>query len=183
MIGELRKLNKSAFALRLLYRIEDRIDERRLKVASTLLAYLEFPNFLDQDDLHLSYAGKFEMAKLARDIYLRLFHVPKPSEETGTTENDEQEPVENPDEPVAPTPPKRSRSNEQRERLANRRAKYQAQEDTFSRHTSATLLTSIKNEMKDYEVMKKRPEKLDQVPLERNKNRKISTFSFVWINE
>ena len=60
MIADLRKL-ESSFAIQLLAQVEIRIDERRLKVASTLLAYLEDPTFLERDDLILYYASKYQI--------------------------------------------------------------------------------------------------------------------------
>ena len=158
MISDLRKLD-SSFAVRLLAQVEERIDERRLKVASTLLAYLEDPTFLEQDDLILPYATKSQLTSLARDIYFRHHHVPKPVvEETERQDT----PEENPDEPeVVPTPPKKSRSNEWRQKIQDKRAKIG--QHRHSDHTSGTLLTAIKNEIKEYEHSGKRPEKLHQV--------------------
>ena len=162
MIADLRKLD-SSFAVRLLAQVEERIDERRLKVASTLLAYLEDPTFLEQvDDLILQYSSKSLITSLARDIYFRLYHVPKPAEdETGGERQNP--PEEDPDEPdVVPTPPKKSRSNEWRQKIKDKRAKIGTQ-NRHSDHTSGTLLTAIKNEIKEYEHGGKRPEKLHQV--------------------
>ena len=176
MIGDLRKL-ESLFAVRLLGCVEERIAERRLKVASTLLAYLEDPSFLGQDDLILEYASKYQITNLARDIYFRHYHIPKPAAaETGgegpsTNQERQNSPQENPDEPAVmpspskrsrPAPPKKTRSNEWRQKIKDKRAK-SAEKPKHSDHTSATLLTSIKNDMKEYERGGERPEKLNQV--------------------
>ena len=76
IIEELRKLN-TPIALRLELAVEDRVAERRLKEAATLLAYLKDPKFLDrlpQENKVLPYASKKEITTFARDLYIRLFH-------------------------------------------------------------------------------------------------------------
>ena len=163
MIKDLRKLT-SPFAARLTPQVEHRVNERRLKVAATLLGYLENPGFLKEKNRVLPSASKTEITELMRDLYLRLFIEKEPEENGG-----QNPPEEDPEEIFEPPPPpKRSRSNEKREQLKEKRTR----DMTMSRHepeatciTPATLLTALKNNMKEYEVEKKRPEKLQQVQL------------------
>ena len=84
---------------------------------STLLAYLEDPNFFKTtQDSVLHYASRNDMPKVARDLYLRLFsdNVQGPQ----TMDHPEDDPVEVLE---GPTPPKRSFSEEHRERRAKKK--------------------------------------------------------------
>ena len=163
MIKDLRKLN-SPFAARLTLQVELRVNERRLKVPATLLGYLENPSFLKEKNRVLPSASKTEIAELMRDLYLRLFIEKKPDENEG-----QNPPVEDPefaDDEEMPPPPKRSRSNEKREQLKEKRTRDMTMtknEPEATCVTPASLLTALKNNMKEYEVEKKRPEKLQQV--------------------
>ena len=160
----------STFALRLLTQVEKRIDERRLKVAATLLAYLEDPSFLEQEDLILSYGSKYDIAKLARDMWLRLFQVKKPTPAIESPVSDmedapdgvESESIDSPPPKSDSHPPTKSDSNDFKDKMEVKKAKRKKRGPT-SGLSSTSLLTAIKQDMKEYEVTGERSEKLDKV--------------------
>ena len=157
MITELEKL-ESTFAEDLKSSLWDRINERRQIKLSTLLAYLQNGNFFDASngfDRRLSYASKTAITTLAKDIYMRLFHeettdpvVTEHEETSGTTEDPE------------PVPPKRSRSQELRDKKAK---KAQGPPD-MSITSSTRVLNAIKKGMQSFEAEGKRPPILEKVP-------------------
>ena len=149
LIKKLHKL-ESEFAKSLVYRVEKRVKERRLKIAATLMGYLENPRFLKEKDRVLEYANRKEITNLAIELYVRLFHVPKSQdEETEGQQHDESDPDE-PEEitPSLPKPPKRSPSNELREDLDKKRAKLDEEVTSFSIDSTSTIRTAIKEAMK-----------------------------------
>lgn len=132
ILSELRRLN-SSIAHRLELAVEERIHERRLMEASTLLAYLKDPGFIDRkttktgENKILPYANRKEITNLARDIHIRLFNNMADAQTRGATDTEgaQDNPEGNPspgdhgDDPPSPEsqadhapPPKRSRSNE-----------------------------------------------------------------------
>ena len=89
MITKLEKLG-SQFATNLLFELKCRIIERRQSVASTLLAYLENPKFLDSTaGLKLEYSDREAIAQKIERLFLRLF--------SDTTVDSDVEDIDEPD--------------------------------------------------------------------------------------
>ena len=92
MIKRLRGLT-STFGIQLTLAIEDRVNERRDKTQmelSTLLGYLENRNFFKTiKDSVLEYATRNELPKIARDLYMRLFHDEPMSESRDHSEGEQ----------------------------------------------------------------------------------------------
>ena len=163
MFEELRELT-SPFGVLLKQAIEDRIEERRtnrLMELSTLLAYLEDRNFLTTThDKILLYADKRDIAKVARDLYMRLFPVnEQPDSSVQAPEPTEDVTVE------GPTPPKRSLSQKWKEREAmyETSRKTDSNPRPVSALSSANLLKEINKDMKEYEKSGQRSDMLEQV--------------------
>ena len=169
MLSELRKLN-STLAHRLELAVDDRIHERRLKEASTLLAYLKDPEFLDRrttatgEPRILPYANRKEITNLARDIHVRLFHnrPAAQTQEATATGGGQDNPEGNPsplsmsftspgDHGGDPPPPKRSRSNEIWAILEKPKSGGTRVPKPTSTSLSTLVLNGIKNDMKFFE--------------------------------
>ena len=156
MIKELSQLD-SPFARRLNGAVQERIEQRRLPILSTLMAYLENPNFLHgTKNLHLKYAGKNDITKAIRDLIIDLKFDQEPeSDHDAATEQD-------PDD--MPPPPKRKRPNQSfAQKLADRLAKRNAEINAEDEDDSGISLNSIRKAMKKYEVSGKRPKLLEKV--------------------
>ena len=179
VIGELRKLDTST-ALRLEMAVEERCNERRLKDASTLLAYLRDPQFLDPsypgfEERVLQYSEKKEITKFARDVYIRLFYKGAPLPSQADTEDGQNHPQGDPNhnEPVdgaaaaSPPPPKKSRVKELAEKLDRNKRRSTGNRGTLSTATpnsvATSVLNAIKNDMKDFEVRGQRPTRLADI--------------------
>ena len=119
MIKRLEKLD-SEFARKLLFALKCQIADRRMKVTSTLLAYLGNPSFLDSiHDCKLTYANHDEIAQEAKKFFVRLFPEPEPQPQAEAEPEPEPEPEESPlevdlddPEPIEASPPKRTCSEE-----------------------------------------------------------------------
>ena len=156
MIGELSKLD-CPFARRLNGAVQTRIEERRLSVLSTLMAFLENPSFLSSTrGLHLTYADKNEIAKAAKDLLIDLKLEGKGKEPEDTEVED---PEDNPSEPAS-IPPQRSYSEELRDDLAERESATIVRPQSTG---TTTTLTSIKKDIKKYEGTGDRPKSLEKV--------------------
>jgi hypothetical protein len=108
----IQKLNglESQFAVQLGNAVQTRIEERRLPGLAELQGYLENPVFLDsivETGAKLFYPGRNDIAKLARDQFVRLF-VAEEEEEAAQNVSENEEG----DNPRSLTAPRRSRSTE-----------------------------------------------------------------------
>ena len=132
---------------------------------------------MNQDDLLLPYATKPEIAKLARDLYLRLYQPERPADvneadmedvsDGGQSESMDDPPID--DNVALPIPPKRSDSKDFRDKMEQKKQKRKKGAPTTGL-PSTTLLTAIKQEMKEYEVTGVRSEKLDKVRMSSGKS-------------
>ena len=126
---------------------------------STLLAYLEDPNFFKTiQDSVLDYAARNDMPKIARDLYLRLFS--GTAEGSQTVDHPEDDPVEVQVE--GPTPPKRTFSEEHRERRAKKKQASKTP-DGIESLSSSNLLQEIKRNMTSFEKSGQRNDLLEKV--------------------
>ena len=186
MLSELRKLS-SSIAHRLELAVEERIHERRLMEASTLLAYLKDPGFIDRkttktgENKILPYANRKEITNLARDIQIRLFNNMADAQRQGATDTEgvQDNPEGNPspgdhgDDPPSPEnhapPPKRSRSNEiwgilDKPKSADTPVPTTTRGATAS-SLSTLVLNGLKNDMKIFEGKgpSRRPTRLAEI--------------------
>ena len=154
MFKKLTKLN-TEFAGRLLFALKCRILERRHKIVSTLLAYLEDPNFLETTEgKELAYADHGEIANEAARILVRLF--PTPVNEA----RDEEDP-DDPELVVVETaaPPVRSDSDDFKD------VAYKHEPTAPQCVRSTTPLEVIERAMSEYETSGERPTSLQKVYL------------------
>ena len=95
MLAKLYKLTTS-IGIQLYTNVESRIKERRNKGASTLQAFLEDHEFLDEIEhggiRRLEYAQRNEITKLACFLYIRLFK----------SDDEDPQTIEDPDDPGKP---------------------------------------------------------------------------------
>jgi hypothetical protein len=159
MIGKLRGLD-STFAAQLCDAVETRIGERRLVVLATLQGYLENPAFLDsvaENGSILCYANRNDIAKFARDLYVRLFAV------RGADDFPVQQIIPEMEEAESSTAPQRSRSLELRDFLAQRGTSEAAGRNLGDSSSAADVLKALKREMAVFEATGKRPSLLEQL--------------------
>ena len=154
ILKELRKLN-SSIAIRLEVAILDRVTERRLKEAATLLAYFKDPKFLSRvskEHFVLEYASKTAIRNLIRDIYLRLFHSGPTDQIASETNQPQSDPTDEEPGTSAP-PPKKSRDHELNAILEkNRQISIESREGVAKpKQSSSSVLEAIKTDMKYFE--------------------------------
>ncbi len=131
-----------------------RIEERRDPSISGLLLFLEDPDGYDSSSsLLLEYPPKNDLAKAARDLYLRLFA----SEKDG--DNDEDNEAEDDEDSVEP-PAKKSRADELDAILSGKAAKSRPQKPEA---TPQEVLKTLKREFAVLESTKERPSCLEKI--------------------
>ena len=156
MIGRLSTLN-SPFANRLNGAIQTRIEQRRLNTLSTLMAFLENPNFLDSiKNLHLQYGSRNDMIQAAKELLIDL-KLDQDEESEQVDSQDKEHPETEPMETV-PTPPERSFSDELDDHLDKRDAQC-----NLGAQESSITLASIRKDFKKYEGTGSRPKTLEKV--------------------
>ena len=153
----------TTFGVLLLQAIEDRINERRTEEQmglSTLLAYLENSKFLESTrGLCLKYASRNEIAKVARDLYMRLFLEGRSHVETVPSDGETDSESE-----TAPLPPKRTCSDKLKEFLEKNKGEEPKRTlSDWGSFSSARILKEIKKEMDTYEASGHRIGSLDKV--------------------
>ena len=162
LIGKLSTID-SPFAMRLNGAVQTRIEERRLTILSTLMAFLENPSFLDSTrNLHLQYADRNELIKSAKELLIDLKldkdEEPEQNENIGGQEMEHSETETEPMEPTA-IPPVRSFSDELNDSLAQR----EAEQYNVGAQESTVTLASIRRDFKKYEGTGIRPKTLEKV--------------------
>ena len=170
MIGEMSQMN-CPYVKRLTGAVQTRIEERRLMVLATLMAFLEDKDYFlgSKENLHLKYSDRNEIAKAAKELFLELKLQDcrrEGEEEVQVQDQEEEEGVaaqtENrSDQDEGPTPPKRNPSQELRERLERKKKKINA--PTSPPRITSVTLTSIKSDMKRFEGTGKRPRALERI--------------------
>ena len=159
MIERLENLD-SEISKKLLFAIKYRIIERRQKVVATLIAYLEDPNFLNTTSgKHLDYSTHDEIAKKAKELFLR--HFPPLAPPVVEDDPDEPEPIDpvELDPIIQPPPPKRSCSDcsdDLNECLEKGKPKPLPPKST-------TSIDDIKEDMSSFERSGERPTSLEKV--------------------
>ena len=167
MIRELRQLNTS-IAIRLEMAVMDRVKERRLKEAATLLAYLRDPKFIDNlpsPNKILSYANKKEVANLARDLYIRLFQKATPAQNQSDENQDHSQSDPTEEEQDEAPAPKRNRSKElyAQLQLSKQKAAESLGTMPMSGSVTAAVLNQIMKEMQLFEARGERGTMLAQI--------------------
>ena len=163
---------KTDFAERLLFSLKRRIIERRHKVISTLLAYLEKPNFLNTTrGKHLEYANKDEIANEAARIFVRLYG-------TNVEESQVDDDPDDPDsvtetEEVEAVPPKRTDSDDFKDVVKDDKPAPQV-----SGSVTITPLEIIQRAMSEYEISGERPSSLEKVNCWQRKSQRDSQREF-----
>jgi hypothetical protein len=159
----IQKLNglESQFAVQLGNAVQTRIEERRLPGLAALQGYLENPVFLDsivETGAKLFYPGRNDIAKLARDQFVRLF-VAEEEEEAAQNVSENEEG----DNPRSLTAPRRSRSTELSEFMTQKKMSESDRRSLSGNTSSADILKALKREMAVYEATGKKPSSLEQL--------------------
>ena len=145
----------------LLEALEGRIKERRLSEQAALLYFLEEPSSystLQEESTDLIYPSKNELAKVARDIYVRLFQVklanPDPQQDKEESEEEKQEE----DEPE----PKVSKEDDL-DLFLQKKKKKSVRAGLHSQSSVTDVLKAIKREIAVLEASEHRPLCLEKI--------------------
>jgi hypothetical protein len=128
---------------------------------AALQGYLENPVFLDsivETGAKLFYPGRNDIAKLARDQFVRLF-VAEEEEEAAQNVSENEEG----DNPRSLTAPRRSRSTELSEFMTQKKMSESDRRSLSGNTSSADILKALKREMAVYEATGKKPSSLEQL--------------------